>query len=79
MPTSKDDIQEIKIHLAEISKDLKYHIKRTDLLEEHLKQLETRLVPITSHINSVKSITKFLLAMVTIGAAIAGIITLFIN
>lgn len=28
-----DDLNEIKVILAEIQKDLKYHIKRTDTLE----------------------------------------------
>lgn len=31
------DMEEIKVDIAEIKTDLKYHIKRTDLLEEMVR------------------------------------------
>lgn len=34
-----DDMVEIKILLAEIRKDLQFHIRRTDLLEAQLKPI----------------------------------------
>ena len=34
-----DELNEIKIILAEIQKDLSFHIKRTDLLEAQLKPI----------------------------------------
>lgn len=67
------DVREIRICQAEIKKDLAYHIKRTDLAEEQLKQLkkdfevrldttrtglETQLKPIQKHVDGVGYIFK---------------------
>ncbi len=35
----ENDIAEIKLHIHEIKTDLKYHIKRTDVLEAQLKPI----------------------------------------
>ena len=59
------------ITLTEVKSDLRYHIKRTDLLEDEMK-------PVKKHVVAVN--TLFKASMIAIGAVgtIAGIVKLFI-
>lgn len=57
------DQVDIKVHIAEIKKDLRYHIKRTDLLEADIK-------PVKKHVATVQAILK-ILGLISIIAAIA--------
>lgn len=43
-----ENISEIKIVQAEQAKDLKYHIKRTDLSEERLEKVEEQVIQLTT-------------------------------
>lgn len=58
-----DQQGEIGVHIAEIKKDLKYHIKRTDLLEADVK-------PIKKHVSNVHAILK-LVGMLSLLAGVA--------
>ena len=74
----KDDITQIKILLAEIKSDLKYHIKRTDLLDGELKHMRKDMEPVEAHVRFVTSLGKLLAVLVAGAAAIAGILRNFI-
>lgn len=58
------DVSKISIDVAKNTHDLNYHIKRTDLLEKHLKVVEDRL--------SVGYLLKLTLSTATGLGAIAG-------
>ena len=62
----KQDISEIKTHLAVYNEQLKIHIKRSDLLEEKLQ-------PIENHVVMVHGIMKFIGLMAVIVAIIESI------
>jgi cob(I)alamin adenosyltransferase len=53
-----EDISEIKVTLAGQAADIKYHIKRTDLAEEHLRKLEDELKPVQKHVEQLNGILK---------------------
>lgn len=61
---SQKNAKEVEVRLQAIENDLKYHIKRTDILEESVK-------PIRNHVNGINYIVK---AILLIGA-LAGAIT----
>jgi hypothetical protein len=43
-------LTEIKVDIAEIRKDVNYHIKRTDLLEANVDSLAEAIKPIQHHV-----------------------------
>lgn len=61
---SKEHASEVDVRLTAIEKDLKYHIKRTDLLEENMK-------PVRNHVNGIQYIVKAVLLL----GALAGAAT----
>ena len=71
------DITEIKILLAEIKVDLKYHIKRTDLLDVELRALREDLEPVERHVAFVTGLGKFVIFIAIIATATAGVISIF--
>ena len=54
-----EDISEIKVTLAKQAEQLEHHIYRTDLAEDHIKALETKLSPIEKHVTQVSGVLKF--------------------
>lgn len=65
----KEDISEIKTHLAVYNEQLKIHIKRTTHLEERVK-------PIEKHVIAVNSFFKIVLAIAGFGASVATVLAL---
>jgi hypothetical protein len=65
-----EKIGNIDITLVEVKKDLGYHIKRTDLLEEHVKPA----IELVEEVRLVKKIGKFLIAIGVSGAGIAKMV-----
>lgn len=65
-----DSMQE---DMAEIKLDLRYHIKRTDLLEEHVKGQETSLAEAVLPIRWAKTTTKILAGLGAIAGAILAL------
>jgi archaellum component FlaC len=63
------EVSEVNIHIAEIKKDLRYHIKRTDLLEAEVK-------PIKKHVIMVSGVVKFFGLVSFLIALIEGILTM---
>lgn len=60
-------LDNIDIHMAEIKKDLKYHILRTDKLED-------RVLPIESHVLMVNGGLKLLGVLAIVMGLIEGIL-----
>jgi len=63
---SQDHAKEVDVRLSAIENDLKYHIKRTDLLEESVK-------PIKNHVSGINYIVKATLLLGSIAAAVTKI------
>jgi len=63
------EVSEVNIHIAEIKKDLRYHIKRTDLLEAEVN-------PIKKHVIMVSGVMKFFGLVSFLLALIEGILTM---
>jgi uncharacterized protein YoxC len=51
---------EMKVTLAEQAKDIAYHIKRTNLLEERVNQVAAELKPVTDHVTVLRGMIKAL-------------------
>ena len=67
----KDDIHELEKHQLEIKKDLSYHIKRTDLLQNEVTHLSERIKPI----ESIRFTWQNLFKLVALFAGLASIVT----
>lgn len=68
----KEELDDIKLILTEIKTDLKYHIKRTDLLEEAFR-------PVQKHVNFVNGFGKFLVITAAVTTAVVSIVALIVN
>lgn len=64
-----EDVVQVKIEMTAIRKDVAYHIKRSDTLEEVV-------APIHEFINSVKLISKIIGSLAVLAAIIEGVVTL---
>lgn len=71
-----EELAEINITLVEQNKDLKYHIHRTNLLEDHVKILENKLNPIDKHISMVEGGLKLVGILATLTTLAMGIVKL---
>jgi hypothetical protein len=69
-----DDITEIKITLVEQHASLKEHIRRSDLLEEHLELVRAEIAPVQAHVNKVQGAVKLAFGISGLVALLAGII-----
>lgn len=66
----REVLQQIVVDIAEIKKDLNYHIKRTDRLEEQVQ-------PVKQHVDTMNSLAKITLALIAAGSGIAAIVKIF--
>ena len=74
-----DLIAEIQLDIAEIKADLRYHIRRTDLLDEDLKQQRGELKPVVKHVEQMQgalNLVKILSVVLGVVLATAGVIAL---
>lgn len=55
-----EDIAEIKITMAEVKKDLAYHIRRTDLLESEVRPVKAHVDRLNAALGLVKWVLGFL-------------------
>lgn len=69
-----DDISEIKVTLAEQHISLKEHIRRSDLLEEHIDLVRAELIPVQAHVNKVNGAIKLIVGFSGFIAILAGIV-----
>lgn len=70
-------LSEIGKCLVRQEESLKYHIKRTDLLEENVAMFREDFLPVKKHVDLINAGTKLLVVIVTLGAGIAGILKFF--
>ena len=74
-----DLIAEIQLDIAEIKADLRYHIRRTDLLDDDLKQQRSELKPVVKHVEQMQgalNLVKITSVVLGVVLAIAGVIAL---
>jgi len=69
-----EELSEINVTLAEQNKDLKYHIHRTDLAEDHIKLLENKITPLDKHVTMIEGGLKLIGILSTCVTLLAGII-----
>ncbi len=69
----KEDVHELEKHQLEIKKDLSYHIRRTDLLQDEVTHLSDRIKPI----ESIRFTWQNLFKLVALFAGLATIVTAF--
>lgn len=86
LDTNKRAVQEIKESQVRMEDDLRYHIKRTDLLEQKLNndvgQIKDELAPIKDHVEWFKSLPDKIIKLSKVIAAlgvIGGAITVFVH
>lgn len=72
METVHKDIQAIRESQIRMESDLKYHIKRTDLLEEHVDKIETQV----DILRKPMPLSDVLKIAGTVAAMVASIITI---
>ncbi len=72
METVHKDIQAIRESQIRMESDLKYHIKRTDLLEEHVDKIETQV----DILRKPMPISDVLKIAGTVAAMVASVITI---
>jgi hypothetical protein len=63
------DISEIKILDAVQNEQLKAHMRRSDLLEERVEQVNNELKPVLEHIITVKGLMKLAAGVSVLAAA----------
>ncbi len=72
METVHKDIQAIRESQIRMESDLKYHIKRTDLLEEHVDKIETQV----DILRKPMPLSDVLKIAGTVAAMVASVITI---
>lgn len=72
-----EDIAEIKIVQAEQAKDLKYHIRRTDLSEDRLEHIEAKILPILETKHKLDGAFKLIGIVASIVAFIVSVLQIF--
>jgi hypothetical protein len=68
-----DDLAEIKVVQAEQAKDLKYHIKRTDLAEERISTVEEKIFPLIEQKNRLDGAFKVIGIIASIATFVLGV------
>jgi hypothetical protein len=71
------ELTEIKVTLAEIKVDLRHHIKRTELLENEVREWRSDIEPVQKHIGFINGLGKLLGILAVLSTAVAGTIALF--
>lgn len=56
----EDHVSAVRVDQAEIKSDLRYHIKRTDLLEAMVKELQKGVTVLLVPVNLVKGLLRYL-------------------
>ena len=75
----KDDIHELEKHQLEIKKDLSYHIKRTDLLQNEVTHLSERIKPIESIRFTWQNLLKLVALFASLGTIVTALFAILIN
>lgn len=68
-----ESLTEMRVDIAEIRKDLNYHIRRTDLAEQQIEKLANEIKPIQEHVAFIRISGKLLGALGGLAAVAASI------
>ena len=68
----REHLNDITVLLARQEEQLRYHIKRTDLLEESVDLLRKDFIPVKKHVELVNSLCKIFTILVGIAGGISG-------
>lgn len=69
-----DDISDIKIDVAKNQKDLETHIRRTELNEQMIENLNTRLIPFESAKSSLSALGWTIAKFIGFATGLLGLI-----
>lgn len=69
----KDKIHSIEVTQIRMEGDLKYHIKRTDLLEQKVFEIDDKIKPVETAKNATTGLFKFIAFFLGLGAAIVAL------
>lgn len=69
-------IEDINVTLAVNTKSLQEHMRRTEIAEAHLIELENRIMPITLHVERVRGVFWFISAIAGAVTVIAAVVEL---
>jgi hypothetical protein len=70
----KDKLHSIEIVQVRMENDLKYHIKRTDILEQQVFKIEEKIQPAEAAKQTLVNLSKLLAIVVGIGAALVSLL-----
>ena len=70
----QEDVNEIKVLDAEQNAQLAQHMKRSDLLEIRVEQVQSEIKPIQTHIDMVKGAFKLVAVSATVVGMVAALI-----
>jgi hypothetical protein len=74
----RDEQHKMNITLQRLTDSVEYHVKRSDQADKALSILDKKLEPVENHVQLVNALAKIVITLVTLSAAIAGIIKVFI-
>lgn len=70
-------LTQVQVDIAEIRKDVNYHILRTDQNEYKIQQVADAIKPVQNHVHVVEALGKLIAWTIGLGAGIATIIAIF--
>lgn len=73
----KDKLHNIELIQTRMESDLKYHIKRTDILEQKVLEIDDKVKPVENAKNAIWGISKVLAFLTGVGVAFLTIFKFF--
>ena len=73
----KDKLHNIELIQTRMESDLKYHIKRTDILEQKVLEIDDKVKPVENAKNAIWGISKVLAFLTGVGVALLTIFKFF--
>jgi len=75
----KDKLHSIELIQTRMETDLKYHIKRTDLLEQKVLDIDDKMKPVETAKNAVWGLTKVIAFLAGMGVALLSLFRSIFN
>lgn len=72
-----EQMTDIKVAIKGIQKDIGYHVKRTNLLEEKVNLIRKQVKPLETQATIVKTVCKGIASLIFVAGAAAGIYKIF--
>lgn len=77
LETISSDLTDMKVTIAKQEENIKLHIYRTEIAEENIEILKTKLEPIDTHVKYVHGVLRFFGAFSLFTGIIIGLISIF--